>query len=469
MFEAQVYENRRTALAREMRNRGIGRGVVLLHANFRSPRTYRDSCFPFRQDSSWLYFVGLDQPGMATTLDVEDGSATLFGEEPTMADLVWTGPRPSLGEYAALAGIGAFRSYDSLPEHLSRAKAKGLEIFTLPRYQAEAEKVLAKLLGERPAPRAGGSAFEGDTALVDSVVGLREIKDAQEVAALEQAAGITAEVHKALARALRPGWSETEAASFAARAMLERGATPGFETIATVRGETLHNHPTGRRCREGDLFLLDAGAELESGYSGDLTTSFPVSPRFTSRQKDLYSLLSRVFAAAIADLGPGRLFLDAHLAACRELARGLSDLGLMKGDPEEAVAEGAHALFFPHGLGHMIGLDVHDMESLGEDRVGYGTLARSGQFGLRSLRLAKALKPGMVHSVEPGIYFIPGLIDQWEAEGRARQFIDYKALEAWRGEGGMRLEEDWLVEPTGSRRLGQEFSRRVGDIEALRA
>jgi Xaa-Pro aminopeptidase len=250
---------------------------------------------------------------------------------------------------------------------------------------------------------------------------------------------------------------------------LDHGADLGFETIATVRGETLHNHPCSRTCQKGDLFLLDAGAEICLGYSGDLTTTFPVDRRFSSRQKDLYLLLRRVFAKAVDHLGPGRRFLDAHLAACMELATGLGELGLMKGDPQEAVAQGAHALFFPHGLGHMIGLDVHDMENLGEDAVGYGPLSRSEQFGLRSLRLAKALEPGMVHSVEPGIYFIPGLIDRWHAEGRAREFVDYDALEGWRGERGMRLEEDWLVTAGGSRRLGPDFNRSVEAIEAQRA
>jgi Xaa-Pro aminopeptidase len=205
------------------------------------------------------------------------------------------------------------------------------------------------------------------------------------------------------------------------------------------------------------------------GYSGDLTTTFPVGRRFSSRQKDLYFLLSRVFDKALEHLGPGRLFLNAHMAACLELAKGLGELGLMKGDPQEAVALGAHALFFPHGLGHMIGLDVHDMENLGEDAVGYGAMARSGQFGLRSLRLAKALEPGMVHSVEPGIYFIPGLIDRWRTEGRACAYIDYDALEGWKGEKGMRLEEDWLVTTGGSRRLGPDFNRSVEAIEGLRA
>jgi Xaa-Pro aminopeptidase len=462
MFEAQVYKNRRLALAAAMRKRGISEGLILLHANFKSPRTYQDNCYPFRQDSSWLYFIGLDHPGMAATIDVENGVTLLFGEEPTLSDLIWTGPQPKLLESAALSGIERVGAYASLSDHLEKMRRTGLGIHTIPPYQAAVEKAFLHFLGAE-------SGTLGARALIESVVELRQIKEAREIEAIEQAVGITVDVHKALVGALKPGWTELDAAAFIQRKALDHGAELGFETIATVRGETLHNHPSARICREGDLFLLDAGAEIGLGYSGDLTTTFPVGRRFSSRQKDLYFLLSRVFDKALEHLGPGRLFLNAHMAACLELAKGLGELGLMKGDPQEAVALGAHALFFPHGLGHMIGLDVHDMENLGEDAVGYGAMARSGQFGLRSLRLAKALEPGMVHSVEPGIYFIPGLIDRWRTEGRACAYIDYDALEGWKGEKGMRLEEDWLVTTGGSRRLGPDFNRSVEAIEGLRA
>lgn len=469
MFEAQVYKNRRLALATAMRKRGIREGVVLLHGNFRSPRTYQDNCYPFRQDSSWLYFIGLDQPGMAATIDVESGGTLLYGGEPTLSDLIWTGPQPKLREYADSAGIEGIGTYAALPDRLAGLRHQSLEVFTLPPYQAAVGNALSHLLGLEGKKLSAGAKTPGGLALIEGVVELRQIKEDREVVALEEAVGITVEMHKALIKTLKPGWTEVESAAFVQRMALDHGAALGFETIATVRGETLHNHPSARTCREGDLFLIDAGAEIGAGYSGDLTSTFPVDRRFSSRHKDLYLLLSRVFTKAVDFLGPGRLFLDVHMAACLELAKGLGELGLMKGDPQDAVAQGAHALFFPHGLGHMIGLDVHDMENLGEDAVGYGPLARSEQFGLKSLRLAKALEPGMVHSVEPGIYFIPGLIDRWRAEGRAGDFIDYQALEDWRDEKGMRLEEDWLVTPRGSRRLGPVFDRSVEAIECLRA
>jgi len=241
-----------------------------------------------------------------------------------------------------------------------------------------------------------------------------------------------------------------------------------FATIATVHGEILHNHGRGSICGREDSFLLDAGAGTPLGYAGDLTTTFPVGPRFDSRKSELYAILLSMFAAAVAGLGPGKPFLEVHLKAAGALASGLKDLGIMKGSTEDAVASGAHALFFPHGLGHMIGLDVHDMEGLGEDAVGYGGLPRSAQFGLGSLRLAKTLKPGMIHSVEPGIYFIPRLIDRWEAEARFGEFIDYGKLAAWRGCGGMRTEEDWLILPRGARRLGPILDKSEAALEAAR-
>jgi Xaa-Pro aminopeptidase len=267
---------------------------------------------------------------------------------------------------------------------------------------------------------------------------------------------------------LLSGWTELEAKRHVERTASLLGFDMSFSTIATVRGETLHNHPTTRACRHGDLFLLDAGVESEMGYAGDLTSSFPVSPSFTPRQAELYRLVLDAFESTIRTLAPNRLFLDVHREACRTIVKGLKDLGIMKGDVEEAVESGAHALFFPHGIGHLIGLDVHDMEAMGEDKVGYADTKRSSQFGLRSLRLAKALKPGMVHSVEPGIYFIPGLIDLWKAEHRFGQCIDYGTLQEWIGVGGIRIEEDWVVLSDGSRRLGPEVDKSLPAVEEAR-
>ncbi|MCX7027785.1 MAG: M24 family metallopeptidase [Spirochaetes bacterium] len=285
---------------------------------------------------------------------------------------------------------------------------------------------------------------------------------------MERGVEVSFEMHTSLLSSLRPGWTEAQAADFVAQKAAERGCSLSFATIATVRGEILHNHGREAICGKDDSFLLDAGAETPTGYAGDLSTTFPVGKRFEPRKAALYAVLLRMFKAATEQLAPGRPFLEAHLAAAFALALGFKDLGLMRGQPEDAVASGACALFFPHGLGHMIGLDVHDMEGLGEDAVGYGGKPRSTQFGLKSLRLAKALKPGMVHSVEPGIYFIPGLIDRWEAEAKFLDFIDYAALEKWRGCGGMRIEEDWLVLSRGARRLGPALDKSQAALETAR-
>ncbi|MCE1195542.1 Xaa-Pro aminopeptidase [bacterium] len=461
MFEPTVYEGRRRALASALRDRGM-RGRALFLSNGESPRNYPGNCYPFRQDSNWLYFFGLGEPDMAALIEIEDGGAILFGDDITMDDMIWTGPRPSVAERARASGVDLARSLAALPGMLAGAPAD--ELFFPPYAREESVRTLSGMLdiaADEVRRRAGRG-------LTPAIVALREIKEPREIAEMERAAAVSVDMHQALLRELRPGWTELEAAALVEYVAAKNGCALSFSTIGTTHGEVLHNHGTELPCREGELFLLDAGAEVPSGYAGDLTTTFPVGGRFSPRQADIYRVLREMFAEATKALRPGLPFVEAHLAASRALACGLKDLGVMRGDPDAAVAAGAHALFFPHGLGHMIGLDVHDMEGLGEDNVGYAGTPRSAQFGLSALRLAKPLVPGMVHSVEPGIYFIPGLIDQWKAEGLHREFIDYGALEAWRGCGGMRIEEDWLATPDGARRLGPALDKSIEAIELAR-
>lgn len=461
MFEPTVYEGRRRALAMALRDRGL-RGRALFLANGECPRNYSGNCYPYRQDSNWLYFFGLGEPGMAALVDIADGSAILFGDDITMDDMIWTGPRPTAAELGRGSGIDRVLSPAALPGMLAGAPAD--ELFFPPYAREDSVRTLSGMLGvaaDEVRRRAGRG-------LTPAIIALREVKEPREIAEMERAAAVSVDMHATLLRELRPGWTELEAAALVQYVAAKNGCALSFGTIGTVSGEVLHNHGTETPCRAGDLFLLDAGAEVPSGYAGDLTTTFPVGGRFSPRQADIYRVLRGMFAAATATLRPGLPFVEAHLAAARALARGLKDLGVMRGDPEAAAAAGAHALFFPHGLGHMIGLDVHDMEGLGEDNVGYAGTPRSTQFGLSALRLAKPLVPGMVHSVEPGIYFIPGLIDQWKAAGLHREFIDYGALEAWRGCGGMRIEEDWLTTPDGARRLGPALDKSIEAIELAR-
>ncbi|MFZ2780743.1 MAG: aminopeptidase P family protein [Rectinemataceae bacterium] len=469
MFDPIVYAARRNALVTRLGTRLPGwkgaSGIVAFPGNGESPANYADNCHPFRQDSSWLYFFGIDAPGMAAIIDLDEGKTTLFASDPAMSDLIWTGPAPSAAEYGSMAAVdrvlppGAFRAA------LAAAAGAGRRVRYLPPYRDDVVIALAGALGLQ----ASGVKSGADPDLIATVISLREIKEEREIVELEKAVGISVDMHRAVLREARAGWTESQAAALVSYVAAQAGARLSFSTIATTKGEVLHNHDHSRILERGGSFLLDAGAEAPSGYAGDLTTSFPIGARFSPRQADIYRLLLRMFGRATAALAPGRAFLDVHRLVCLELASGLKELGIMKGDPAEAVSCGAHALFMPHGLGHMIGLDVHDMEALGEDAVGYGGTPRSGQFGLSSLRLAKRLVPGMVHSVEPGIYFIPGLIDSWRADGLHREFIDYGALEGWIGTGGMRNEEDWLVTESGARRLGPEFDKSLEAVEAARS
>ncbi|HTX73466.1 MAG TPA: aminopeptidase P N-terminal domain-containing protein [Rectinemataceae bacterium] len=462
MFEASVYARRREALRRELESRGVERGLVILIGNGESPVNYADNAYPFRQDSTFLYFVGTAQPGLAATIDLASGSTRFFGDDLTMNDIVWTGPRPTMAALAERSGISETLPRSALAAKAAEAGAGAL--LYLPSYRAETRLELAELTGLRPVAVDAGASLP----LVMAIAALRELKSEEEVAELEHAVAITTEMHRAALATARAGMRESDVAARVTQIALAAGGALSFPVIATTRGATLHNHSYDARLAEGGLFLLDAGAEVASGYAGDLTTTFPISARFDTRQKEVYEIVLSAHAAACAALAPGVDFLDVHLASARAVAAGLKDLGLIRGDPREAVAAGAHALFYPHGIGHMIGLDVHDMESYGEDRVGYADRPRSSQFGLASLRLAKPLKVGMVHSVEPGLYFIPELIAQWKAEKRCGGFINYDRLDAWSGFGGVRNEEDWLVTPTGARKLGPAFDKSTASIESLR-
>ncbi|HWR12019.1 MAG TPA: Xaa-Pro aminopeptidase [Rectinemataceae bacterium] len=462
MFESSVYESRRIRLAASLRDRGAS-GLVLLAAHAESPINYPDNCYPFRQDSNWLYFIGLGEPNMIALIDIADGSATLFGDDLSMDDMIWTGSKPGIADLAERSKIDCVVPLSLARRYIDDA-APSCAHFP-PFCREETLRRVARIL-ELPVDIIRDSASPD---LVAAIIAMREIKEEREVAELEKATTLSAEMHMTLLRDLRPGWTEMEAAALFQQIAARRGCSLSFGTIGTVNGQVLHNHDRDSLCADGDLFLLDGGAELPSGYAGDLTTSFPVGKKFSPRRAAIYRILLSMFAETTGILKPGLAFVDAHKAACLALARGLVELGIMRGDPAEAVEAGAHALFFPHGIGHMIGLDVHDMEGLGEDNVGYSDTERSPQFGLHSLRLAKPLVPGMVHSVEPGIYFIPGLMDKWRAEALNAAFIDYAELEKWRGCGGMRVEEDWLVAPQGCRRLGPVLDKSLEAIEEARS
>jgi Xaa-Pro aminopeptidase len=470
MFDAQIYVDRRAALIRGLAASGAAssarEGTILLLGHRESPMNYPDNCYDFRQDSSFLYFVGLSIPNLAATIDLAKGECVLYGDEATMDDIVWTGPQPAIAELAALSGIRSSRPRSALASDLAKKTRRGPGgLLYFPPYRAEGRAELAELTGKSYAEVNAGASLP----LIKTAIALREIKSALEIDELERAVAVSVDMHRAALTTARAGMLESDVYARVAEVALASGGGLSFPVIATTRGATLHTHTHDRRLEKGGLFLLDAGAEAPSGYAGDLSTTFPISPRFEPRQRAVYELVLKMQRAACAILRPGVNFRDVHFAAAREGVLGLAELGLMRGNPDEAISSGAYAFFFPCGVGHMLGLDVHDMEDYGEDSVGYEGSERSKLFGLKSLRLAKSLKAGMTFTVEPGIYFIPELYAQWSAEGRYADFIDYAAVKSWLGFGGIRNEENWLATPEGARRLGPDFDKSVSAIEALRA
>ena len=462
MFEAQTYIHRREALIRGLAARGINTGTVLLLGHRESPMNYADNCYVFRQDSSFLYFVGIPQANLAATIELASGRTVLYGDEATLDDIVWTGPQTSPAELAEASGIKSTKARSALASDLAGAR---LGLLYFPPYRADSRAELAELTSTPYAEANAGASLP----LIKAAIALREIKSELEIAEMDKAVAITVDMHKAALTTARAGMLESDVYGRVVEVALASGGGLSFPVIATTKGATLHTHSHDRALEAGGLFLLDAGAEAPSGYAGDLSTSFPISPRFDTRQRAIYELALRMHKKACSLLKPGVNYRDVHFAAAREGVLGLKELGLMKGDSDEAVNSGAYAFFFPCGTGHMIGLDVHDMEDYGEIHVGYGSSERSRLFGLKSLRLAKPLKAGMTFTVEPGIYFIPELYAMWEAEGRFADFIDYAAVKPWLGFGGMRNEEDWLVTPQGARMLGPAFDKSVEAIEHMRS
>jgi Xaa-Pro aminopeptidase len=426
---------------------------------------YADNCYPYRQDSTFLYYFGLAQPKLAAVIDIEENRTTIFGDELTIDDIVWMGDLPTISERAERVGVTDTCPSARLRETVAAAVTAGRTVHHLPPYRADNALVLHELLGVEP----GRAAERASLQFIRAVIDQRAIKSDEEIAELERAVDTSVDMHTAAIRMARPGMLESDVSAEVERIAIAAGGRPSFPVIATVHGETLHNHFHGNTLTEGDLFLLDAGAETAMGYAGDLSSTFPVSSRFTDRQRMIYELQLASYEAAVAELAPGIPNRDAHFAAARVIAEGMKDLGLMKGDIDEALAAGAHAMFFPCGVGHMMGLDVHDMEDLGEVHVGYGGEAKSTQFGLKSLRLARELEEGFVITIEPGIYFVPQLMDLWRSQNHCAEFLDFDALDQWRDFGGIRNEEDYLITSDGARRLGKAKPLTIDEVEALRS
>lgn len=458
MFDANVYRERRQVLRRQM-----GSGLLLFPGNGESPMNYPANPYPFRQDSSFLYYFGVDKPGFVGLIDVDEDRDYLYGDDFDIDDIIWMGPQPSVRELAEGVGIQSTGDNSQLAERLFAAVKAGRRVHFLPPYRMEEQVRIAEWLGLSIA----AVTRHASESLVRAVVAQRSIKSEAEIREIEKALDISSSIYQTVMTMTKPGVNEGEVTGALLGVVGRANSYVSFPTILSVHGETLHNHFHGNEMREGDLLVVDSGAESPEHYASDITRTFPVGGGFTPIQRRVYEIVLRAQETAIQAMRPGVRFLEVHLAAAREIAAGLKDVGLMKGDVDEAVQAGAHALFFPHGLGHMLGLDVHDMENLGENLVGYDeTISRSRQFGLSALRMARELYPGFVVTVEPGIYFIPALIDQWRREGMHSDFIDYQALETFRDFGGIRIEDDVLVTADGYRVLGPGIPKSVKDIEA---
>jgi Xaa-Pro aminopeptidase len=459
MFAKETYIERRRVL-----KQSVGSGLLLFLGNTEIGRNYLDNIYHFRQDSTFLYYFASDYAGLAAIIDIDEDKEIIFGNELTIDDIVWTGVQPTIKEKCERVGITTTMPMAQLATYLKNAQAKGQTIHFLPPYRGEQQVWLQELLGIAPAAQSAAASMK----FIRAVINQRNYKSAEEIEQIEEAIGVSVDMHCAAMRAVRPGMTEAQIVSIVHAEAAKHNFDLSFPIIATVNGQTLHNHAYGTEpLKEGQMFLLDTGCENAMHYAGDLTTTMPVGKHFTEQQRTVCNILRTAHLAAVNALKPGIEFRDVHNIVLTEIAKGMTDLGLMKGNPEEAARAGAACMFLPHGLGHMMGLDVHDMENLGEVNVGYEEgRTKSTQFGFKSLRLAKALEPGYVFTVEPGIYFIPDLIDKWRAEKQFTDFICYDKLDAWRNFGGIRNEEDWLVFEGGARRLGKYKPMSPEEIEA---
>ena len=424
---------------------------------------YAANVYPFRQDSSFLYFWALDQPGLAAVIDVGSGTETIFGDDVTVDDVVWSGPQPTVASRAAKAGVKKTAPAGTLADVVQTAVRKKRPVHFLAPYRAEHVMKLAALTGIKPAKVRDKRSL----ALHNAVAAQRLYKTPDEIADLEMAVDVSREMYAAAMRVAAPGLKEHQIVAEIAKVVTARGCSYAFPPICSVHGETLHNPFYRNTLAAGDVMVLDSGVQTPSNNASDITRTIPVSGTFSSQQRAIYEAVLRAQMGAIAAIKPGVPYRDVHLGAARSFVTDLTAMGLMKGDPDEAVAAGAHALFFPHGLGHMMGMDVHDMENLGEDLIGYGPgFERSAQFGLNYLRLARKLEPGFVLTVEPGLYFIPTLIDLWKAKKTNAAFLNFKEIAKYRDARGYRIEDDVVVTANGCRVLGPPIPKTVADVEA---
>ena len=457
MFNSKTYIQRRTELKKK-----IGNGLILFLGNNEAPMNYTDNTYAYRQDSTFLYYFGLDRSELAAVIDVDENKEIVFGNDFSLDDIVWMGPQQTIKKLALKCGVKQTASLNDLETMCANAIKQGRKIHFVPQYRYDNVFTLHKILGIMSS-RVNNFA---STELIKAIAEQRMIKSNEELAEIEKAIAIAYQMQTSAMRFARPGMYERDVMGFIAGLAMSLGSGTAFPVILSRHGETLHNHFYGNKFKDGDLVVNDSGAESLLHYASDITRTFPVSGKFTQRQKDVYEIVLISQLVSISEIKPKVTFKSVHLKCAEVMVDGLKALGLMKGNTKFAVEAGAHALFFPHGLGHLLGLDVHDMENYGENNFGYDEkLKRSTQFGLKSLRYAKPLVPGVVLTVEPGLYFIPTLIDKWQGEKKHADFINYDKVNEYRGFGGIRIEDDVVVMKNGSRVLGKPIPKAVEDVE----
>lgn len=459
MFSRSTYTIRRDKLLSQ-----INSGLILMLGNDEIPMNYSGNTYRFRQDSTFLYYFGLDLPGLAAVMDTESNEIIIFGDDPDLDDIIWMGPQSSLKDQAGQVGVSNTQPSNNLIKVIDKAIHDDRVIHFLKPYREKQFYQLTSLLGIEKE----NISTAVSNALVAAIIEQRSIKSTEEIEEIEKAHAITYDMHTIAMRMARAGIYERDIAGTIEGIALSAGASTSFQVILSIRGEILHNTHYGNLLHDGDMILNDSGAETVMHYAADITRTFPVSGQFTEKQRDIYEIVLKSQVEAIQAVKPGQNNKDIHLQTARVITEGLQNLGIMKGNLEDAVQMGAHALFFPHGLGHMLGLDVHDMENLGEDKVGYNNeVKRSEQFGLAALRFAKKLQPGYVITIEPGIYFIPELIKKWKNEKKHTNFINYDQVGKYINFGGIRIEDDVVVTDNGSRVIGKSIPKTVAEIEKI--
>jgi len=459
MFASSVYINRRNKLCNL-----VSSGIILFPGNPEAAMNYAANTYHYRQDSNFLYYFGLDHDGFAGVIDIDNNRDIIFGNDIDMDDIIWMGFQPTVREQAAKAGVENIEPLTKLEGFIQDAISKGRKVHIVKPYRGEVLIWLESLLGVHHSQVKNFYSEE----LIRGIVAMRSVKEDIEIREIERAVDVAYIMHTTGMKMAKQGVIEQEIAGAIEGLALSHGGPVSFPVILSVDGQTLHNHNHGNILKEGRMMVIDAGCESALHYASDITRTVPVGGKFNQRQKEIYEVVLKANTDTIKAVRPGIYYKEIHMLAARTIASGLKDLGLMKGNVDEAVAAGAHALFFPHGLGHMLGLDVHDMEGLGENFVGYdNTVSRSNQFGLAFLRMARKLEPGFVITDEPGIYFIPALIDQWRKEGRFNEFINYDKAETYKDFGGIRIEDDVLVTADGYRVLGKPIPKTVVEIETL--